>query len=191
MKRGYYDSALELKTLGQTVVGLRKGPDGRFEIDPGTAPIVRRIFEEYAAGERAKDIYTRLNDEGYRTSRGGLFNKNSVRRILQNEKYVGVYEYQDIRVEDGIPAIVDRELFEQCQNMVKRHHRAPAADRATNFLLTTKLFCGHCGEPMTGDGGTGRSGQVYNYYTCNNRRLHKCKKERAAKEWIEKLVEEK
>ena len=188
IKRGYYDSALELKTLGQTVLGLRKGPDGRFEIDPATAPIVRRIFEEYAAGERAKDIYKRLNEEGYRTSRGGLFNKNSLRRILQNEKYIGVYEYLDIRVENGIPAIIDRELYDKCQTMVEQHHRAPAAKRDTNFLLTAKLFCGHCGEPMTGDGGTSRSGRVYSYYICNGRRAHKCKKERAAKDWIEQLV---
>ena len=41
---------------------------------------------------------------------------------------------------------------------------------------------------MTGDGGTGRSGRVYNYYTCNGRRVHKCQKERAQKEWIEQLV---
>lgn len=188
VKRGFYDSALELKTLGQTVLGLRKGSDGRFELDPATAPVVRRIFEEYAAGDSAKEIYTRLNAEGYRTSRGGLFNKNSVRRILRNEKYVGVYEFKDIRVENAIPAIVDRELFEKCQNMVERHHRAPAALRETSFLLTTKLFCGHCGEPMTGDGGTSRTGQVYYYYTCNGRRAHRCKKERAPKEWIEKLV---
>ena len=188
IKRGYYDSALELKTLGQTVLGYKKGPDGRFEIDPAAAPIVVRIFEEYAAGERAKDIYKRLNEEGYRTSRGGLFNKNSIRRILQNEKYIGVYEYQDIRVENGIPAIISKELFDKCQTMVERHHRAPAAQRDTNFLLTAKLFCGHCGEPMTGDGGTGRSGQVYSYYICNGRRAHKCKKERARKDWIENLV---
>lgn len=188
VKRGYYDSALELKTLGQEVLGLRKGPDGRFELDPATAPVVRRIFEEYAAGERAKDIIARLNEEGYRTVRGGLFNKNSIRRILQNEKYIGVYEYKDIRVEDGIPPIVDKELFERCQILVQRYHRAPAAKRDTNFLLTSKLFCGHCGEPMTGDGGTGRSGKVYNYYICNGRRAHKCKKERAQKDWIEQLV---
>lgn len=188
IKRGYYDSALELKTLGQTVLGLQKGADGRFAIDPATAPIVRRIFEEYAAGERAKDIYTRLNEEGYRTVRGGLFNKNSLRNILKNEKYIGVYTYRDIRVEDGIPAIVDRELFDRCQHMIKKHHRAPAAERTTHFLLTTKLFCGHCGEPMTGDGGTSRSGRVYNYYTCNGRRRHKCKKGRVQKEWIEQFV---
>lgn len=188
IRRGYYDSAMELKTLGRKALGLRTGPDGRFEIDPATAPVVRRIFEEYAAGEKAKDIYNRLNAEGYRTIKGNPFNKNSIRRILQNEKYVGVYEYKDIRVEDGIPAIVTRELFDKCQTMLQRHHRAPAAKRDTSFLLTSKLFCGHCGEPMTGDGGTGKSGKVYYYYTCNGRRQHKCKKERVVKDWIEQVV---
>lgn len=188
IKRGNYDSALERKTLGYKVLGLRKGPDGRFEIDPETALIVLRIFEEYAAGEPAKDIYTRLNNEGYRTSRGGLFNKNSLRHILKNEKYVGVYQYKDIRDEHGIPPIVSRELFDKCQSMLATHHHSPAAARDVSFLLTSKLFCGHCGEPMTGDGGTSKTGRVYHYYTCNNRKRRKCDKERAPKDWIEQLV---
>ena len=41
---------------------------------------------------------------------------------------------------------------------------------------------------MTGDGGTGKSGRVYNYYTCNGHRRHKCDKKRVGKEWIEELV---
>ncbi|MDR1067339.1 MAG: recombinase family protein [Clostridiales bacterium] len=189
VKRGYYDSALELKTLGQKVIGYKKAPDGRFEIDEGQAAVVRRIFEEYTAGERAKDIYTRLNNEGHRTSRGGVFNKNSVRRILQNEKYIGVYEYEDIRVEGGIPAIVDIQLFEKVQTMVEKNHVSPSRGRGVMFLLTTKLFCGHCGSPMTGDGGTSHTGQSYAYYTCNKRRYeHACDKERAPKDWIERLV---
>ena len=188
IKRGNYDSALELKTLGQRVLGLRKGADGRFEIDPNTAPIVRRIFTEYADGERTKDIIARLNAEGYKTSHGGRFNKNSVRRVLQNEKYIGVYAFKDIRVEDGIPAIVSRDLFNKCQKLLERHHRAPAAARDTNFLLTAKLFCGKCGEPMTGDGGTSASGKVYNYYICNGKRRHTCDKQRVGKEWIEEYV---
>ena len=188
VKRGNYDSALELKTLGMRVLGLRKGADGRFEIDPRTAPIVKRIFEEYARGERAKDIIDRLNADGYKTAQKGKFNKNSIRRILQNEKYIGVYAYKDIRVENAIPAIVSRDLFDKCQKLVEQHHRAPAASRNTNFLLTAKLFCGKCGEPMTGDGGTGKSGKVYNYYTCNGHRRKKCDKKRVAKEWIENLV---
>lgn len=56
IKRGNYDSALELKTIGVRLLGLRKSADDHFEIDPNTAPIVKRIFSEYANGKRAKDI---------------------------------------------------------------------------------------------------------------------------------------
>jgi len=191
VKRGFYDSALDRKTLGQKILGYKTGSDGRFHVDEGQAAVVRRIFEEYAAGERAKDIYARLNAEGHRTSRGGLFNKNSIRRILQNEKYIGVYEYEDIRDENGIPPIVDRELFGKVQNMVEINHASPN-QKAQTFLLTGKLKCGHCGEDMTGDGGTSRSGKSYSYYTCNGRKYKRgCEKERAPKDWIEELVIEK
>jgi len=189
IKRGNTDSALKRQTLGQVLLGLRKGPDNRFELDPATAPVVRRIFEEYAGGRSAVDIYTDLNAEGFRTIRGNLFNKNSIRRILQNEKYVGVYEWGDIRDEEGIPPIVDRALFDKAQKVMDRHRRSPASKKSDGgFLLTAKLFCGECGEPMTGDGGTGRSGQVYSYYICNGRRKKRCNKARARKEWIEDIV---
>ena len=186
VKRGNYESAKELKTLGLQLLGLRKGSDGRFEIDPATAPVVRRIFEEYAAGIPAKDIYKKLNEEGYRTSRGGRFNKNSIRRIIQNERYAGVYLFKDMRVEGGIPAIVTRELWEKCQQICERHHVSPAADRAT-YLLTAKLFCGHCGEAMVGESVQSR-GEIYYYYLCNGRRHKKCKKKRAPKQWIEDVI---
>lgn len=190
VKRGNYDSALELKTLGQTVLGLRKGADGRFEIDPATAPIVRKIFEDYAAGIKTKDICESLNKAGHRTSRGNSFNPSAIRRILENEKYIGVYAYKDlIRVEDGIPAIVDKDIFERVNMMLKKRHKSPAANRIDGgFLLTSKLFCGKCGELMTGDGGTSHTGRVYSYYICNNRRKHKCDKKRVNKDYIEKLV---
>lgn len=188
IKRGNYDSALELKTLGQKVLGYKKGADGRFEVDPAGAAIVLRIFEEYAAGERAKDIIDRLNNEGHVTARGGSFNKSSIRRILENEKYIGVYEFKDIRVENGVPAIISKELFDKCGQMIKRHHRAPAASRDTSFLLTTKIYCGECGEAMTGDAGTSMTGVVHYYYICNGRRRHQCTKERIKKDQIEQTV---
>jgi len=188
VKRGNYESALELKTIGVRLLGYRKSPDDKFELDPVTAPIVRRIFEEYASGISAKEICRRLNDEGYKTIRGGRFNKNSVGNVIKNEKYTGTYIFKDIRVENAIPAIVDKKLFDKCQAIREKHHRAAAADRDTHFILTGKIFCGHCGRPMTGDGGTSRTGRRYYYYTCNGKRQQKCEKKRARQEWIEKLV---
>ena len=190
VKRGYYDSALELKTLGQRLLGYRTGADGRFEIDPATAPIVRRIFEEYSTGKRPKDICEDLNREGFRTLRGGLFNKCSLPRIIANEKYTGLYEYKDIHVEDGIPQIITKDLFMKCNKILDSHRQAPAARREVGerFLLTGKLFCGKCGQPMTGDGGTSKTGKVHSYYICNGRRAHVCDRERIRKDDIEQNV---
>ena len=190
VKRGNYDSALERKTVGIVCYGLTTGPDGRYQIVPEEAAVVRRIFEEYAAGRRMLDIYKQLNEEGYRTRRGGPFNKNSCRRILQNKKYVGIYEYADIYDENGIPPIVERPLFDKVQTMLEVNHKAPSRrNEIGGFLLTTKLFCGLCGAPMTGDGGTSHTGQTYAYYTCNSRKYkHTCDKERAPKDWIEEKV---
>lgn len=58
VKRGYYDSALKRQTLGQLVYGLKAGPDKRWMIDEEKAPIVRRIFEEYASGKPARIFIT-------------------------------------------------------------------------------------------------------------------------------------
>lgn len=190
VKRGIYDSALKRQTLGQQVYGLQKGADGRWEHNPSEAPIVKRIFEQYAAGVSSKDIYEGLNASGYRTSRGGLFNKSSVRRILQNEKYCGVYKYADIRDEEGIPPIVSKELFRKVTKMLEFRHNKPAAKKNEEggYILTGKLFCGHCESPMTAASGTSKTGRVYNYYMCNNARTKKCDKKRVPKEWIEDLI---
>jgi len=125
IKRGQYDSAVESKTLGIALIGYGKSPDGRFEIDAGQAAVVRRIFEEYAEGGRLVDICARLNAEGHKNGRGAPFNINGLRRILQNEKYMGVYGYGSVRIEGGIPAIIDGDLFGRVQGMIERNRKAP------------------------------------------------------------------
>lgn len=189
VKRGLYDSALKRQTLGQTCFGLRKGADKRWEIDPATGPLVRRIFEDYVGGKSAKDICDELNDAGHRTLTGNRFNKCSIRRILQNKRYYGLYEFADIYDPHGIPAIVDKDLWDRAQEVVALHHEKPAMKKIDGgFLLTGKLFCGHCGEPMTGESGTSKNGQIYYYYTCMGRRRKKCDKARARKDDTEDLI---
>lgn len=190
VKRGLYESALKRYTLGQTVFGLIQGPDHRFALHPDQAPVVRRMFEEYAAGKPATDIVRDLNAEGFRTLTGGLFTKNSVRQILTNPKYKGLYKYADIEDPSGIPAIVSPDLWEEVQVVRDRHHEAPALKKTEGgYLLSGKLFCGHCEESMTSGSGTGRSGQTYRYYCCNGRRRgNGCKKSNVDKEYIEDAV---
>lgn len=191
VKRGNYDSALKRQTCGVMCFGLRTGADKRFEIDPVTGPIVRRIFDEYVGGKSAKEICADLNKDGFRTTRGGEFNKNSIRRIIQNERYCGVYEYAGVRDENGVPPIVDKDTWQKAQKILNVHHRnkSPAKEDG-GYLLTGKLFCGHCGEPMTGMSGRGKLGNVYYYYACNSVRYRKgtCKKRNEVRKYVEDLI---
>ena len=58
-----------------------------------------------------------------------------------------------------------------------------------DYLLTTKVFCGHCGSPMLGESGTGRNGTTYHYYKCFHRKKGgNCDKKPEHKEWLETFV---
>ena len=192
VKRGNYESALECKTLGVKVLGYRKAPDGKYEIDPDNAPAVRYIFEQYASGTPSVDIINELNNRGYKTLTGGKFGKNSVAQIVRNEKYAGVYTYKDcIRIEGGIPALVDRETFDKCQAKLEQHRRSSrnqGGQAVGKYLLTGKLYCGICGQTMVSGTGTSKTGRQYGYYQCTGAMHHKCNKKRIKKEKIEAIV---
>ena len=192
VKRGMRENALKGYVNGKTPLGYRRGKDKKYEIDPYEAKAVREIFERYARNEPIIDIVRWLNDNGYKTTTGGQFNKNSLRRILTNDKYIGVYRYDDIVIEDIIPPIIDRELFERVQSTFEYNKHFRAKQKAIDpYLLTGKLFCGHCGAMMIGESGTSRHGTTYRYYKCATRkREHACDKKIERKEWVERIVVE-
>ncbi len=163
--------------------------DKQFYIDEATAPIVQQIFELYASGKTVAEICDTLNAQGYKTSRGVAFNKNSLRTILQNKRYIGIYTYKDIEIADGIPRIIDDDLFYKVARIMETNKKAPAKAKAKEeYLLTTKLFCGYCKEMMRGYGGTGKLGKHYHYYACNGKIKKVCKKKVVDKDYIENLV---
>lgn len=61
--------------------------------------------------------------------------------------------------------IIPLKLFEDVQKKIAKNKKAPARRKAADdYLLTTKLFCGHCGALMFGESGTSRTGEVHRYY---------------------------
>lgn len=188
--RGMRESALKAQSLGGHVPLGYKTVNKQFTVNPDTAPIVQLAFELYASGWSVADICREFNTRGYRTSKGSLFNGNSFKTILRNKKYIGVYKFDDIEIENAIPAIIDKELFYKVQKRLKEVGDAPGRGKAkVDYLLSGKLFCGHCGQPMNGDCGRSKSGRRYHYYSCyGKKRLKKCNKKNLPKEWIEEIV---
>lgn len=188
--RGMRESALKCHSIGGHVPLGYKIEDHKLVINPATAHIVREAFELYANGETVADICRMFNTKGYRTAKGVEFNRNSFKSMFRNKRYIGVYTYKDIEMEGGVPAIIDKELFETVSRRLSKNAEAPARGKAkVDYLLAGKLFCGHCGGSMNGESGTSRTGAVHNYYTCYTRkRKHACKKKPLKKEWIEYIV---
>ncbi len=190
VKRGMEINAEKcLCTGGNRTLGFRIDENKKFQIDPDTAPIVRMIFELYANGSTIPEITNQLNHLGYKTVQNKPFGRNSIRNILHNKRYIGTYTYNDMEIPEGIPRIISDELFEKVQLILEKNKKAPARAKARErYLLTTKLFCGHCKEMMTGFSGTGKLGKVYRYYECKNIKHSKCNKKRVRKEYIEDIV---
>ncbi len=191
VRRGLKESAMKCASTGGTIPYGFRLENGKLAIDEETAPIVRYIFEQYASGVGKADISKELNGKGLRTKQGTEFNPNTFKRMFNNKKYIGVYCYDGLEIEDGCPAIVSKELFEKCRRRTELNKRAPARAKAKEeYLLQGKLFCGHCGAQMVGDCGTGRHGTRYYYYACNNikKKLAPCDKKREKKDFIEWYV---
>jgi DNA invertase Pin-like site-specific DNA recombinase len=92
-------------------LGFKVDEERRFHIDPKTAPIVQQIFEMYAAGATVADIVKYLNAKKIKSSLGKEFNKNSLHRLLRNKRYIGYYISKDTETPDGMPRILEDELF--------------------------------------------------------------------------------
>lgn len=109
--------------------------DGMYIINEREAEIVRNIFHWYAAGDSYNQILSRL--AGKCGKFGRPFGKNSFKSILSNERYIGVYKWNErnIRVmrkwaggkktenpvvlEGIIPAIIDKDT--KVQKRMKSH----------------------------------------------------------------------
>ena len=191
IRRGMRDNAEACKVNGALPLGYVKGKDGKYAIEPKEADLVREIYAMVFDGVAFIDIANELNGRGLKTKQGNRWNKNSFHRILSNDNYIGVYRHSGIVKEDGIPPILDKEVFYAMQKHLETKsnprgkHRRDSAD----YLLTGKIYCGPCGSPMVGIAGTSHTGALHYYYTCQNKRTGgDCKKKNAKKEDVELAV---
>ena len=190
--RGMTDNALKCKYNGGTMpMGYVIDDEQHFQIDPRTAPFVLEVFKQYHDGATMTEIRDWLNEQGVKNTRGQPMTYNSVEHMLKNRRYIGEFRYRDVIVPDGIPAIVPRDIFDDVQEKMEKNKKAPARHKAEDdYLLTTKIFCGHCGAYMCGESGTSHTNRVHHYYKCVTvkKKRGDCHKKPVKKEWLEDLV---
>lgn len=191
IKRGMTENALKCKFNGSGCpLGYTITPEKDYAIDPIGEKVVQEIFTLYAEGKTSAEIIRHCNSKNYKTSKGQPFNKSSIYRIVTNDRYLGIYRHGDIATEGGIPQIIDKELFDKVQKIVNKNKAQKARGKAkTNYLLSGKVFCGHCGNSLIGECGTSKVGKIYNYYKCYGRKVMKnCTKATESQKWLEEIV---
>ncbi len=173
-------------TGGYLIYGYKK--DGlRVVIDEVAASVVRYVFTEYAKGVSKKDIADALNAQGSRYRNGKPWRGRDFDKMLANRKYTGCFEFGGRLCTNTYPQIIDEATFEIAQKRAAQNKYFSGANSAKiDYLLTGKVWCGHCGAQMTADGGTGKLGKSYHYYACVGRKKrHACNKKNENKDFLE------
>src|SRR3990170_4909066 len=170
--------AVRGEVLGRPPYGYKVGLRRRLELVPDEAVAVRYIFRLYLdEGMGIRLIARRLNEEEFRTRRGGKWSMVSIRDILRNRVYLGTYARFGVRVPGSHPALITPDDFRAVQDRLSARRNNYGTRQPAPFLLAGLVQCGHCGNKMIGvsrrQNWRRRSGAEaqasYRYYQCESR----------------------
>ncbi|MBR4262307.1 MAG: recombinase family protein [Bacilli bacterium] len=151
---------------GKTPVGYYRD-NKKLAVDPLSSLVVERVFKSYARGISHYKIAEQLNNE--KALNKTNWTDNSIRRILDNPVYKGDYlsnkgKKSEKYYENVCPAIIDKDLWEYCQDQAPRNLKHYQRNKV--YLFLQKLCCPKCGRTMGGKATRKKNGKVYYYYHC-------------------------
>lgn len=156
--------------INNNTYGYVKNPDKSVSIHPEEAKMIRKIYRLAAQGCGSRTISKILYQDGIRNRNGNQLEESSIRRIIKNPLFKGVVvmnkrhfdfekkkeiknpESEWIYHQGLVPAIVEKELWEKANKMLKlsaaqvkgagwqKKHREL-------YDFSGKLICGECGAP--------------------------------------------
>lgn len=130
--------------------------NGKIIAEPTESKAVVRIFEEYLNGSSLLQISNLMKSEKIRyTVDSEHWNKNMVKRIIENEKYLGTDKY---------PQIISETFFNQANE--KRVSKATSVCVISDELqeIRNRTYCSECGHRLSRIGGNCRSAK----WDCRN-----------------------
>ena len=135
--------------------------NGEITVDFNESKAVARIFEEYLNGSSLQQIARLMESEKIRYSEDSEhWNKNMVKRIIENIKYLGNEKY---------PQIISEKFFTQANE--KRMLRATSVCVIPEDLqeIRNRTYCLECGHRLSRIGGSSR----YEKWDCRNPECYK------------------
>lgn len=188
VKRGMNETRLKGNFTGGNLIYGYKVENHKVVINEEQAKVVRYIYEQYALGVYVKDIIADLTEK-HIFNHGNPFARNTIYNILKNEKYSGVYRFNNQTFENMYPQIVSTEIYEKVRQKTNQNKYGKRSIEVV-YLLRNKLKCGYCDEPISAECGTTSQGKKRRYYKCLGKKRHttNCNKQTIRKEILEDLV---
>ena len=154
--RGHYQSDAP---IGYTSPGDKKPP----VINPDTVQIPLMIKDMFLSGSTQLQIARKLNDSGYRTKRGNLWDARGVRYVLENPFYIGKsrWNYTErgrrlksadevIYADGNWEALWDEDTLKEIQKRLALNMRKSKSRdiSAVKHWLSGLLICSSCGGTL-------------------------------------------
>ena len=163
----------EVQVNHNRFLGYTKDEDGHLIVEPKGAEVVKRLYREYLEGSSLKQIGMGLEADGILTAANKKkWRPETLKKILQNEKYIGDALLQktytvdfltkkrvknngivpQYYVENSHEAIIPRDLYMQVQEeMVRRANLHSGANQkkrvySSKYALSSIVYCSKCGD---------------------------------------------
>lgn len=181
--------------------------DQQYFVNESEARCVRLIFKMYAAGESLDAITEALAKMNMNGKRGRPVGKNSIYSILQNERYIGTYIWNEhkckvlgkwvgggendkmVRIPGRLPRIIDDKTWGRVRARMNKRENNAVNKAKRDYLFTGLIECEKCGAKYVAYSRENKYGVRYVYYTCGNKyRTKTCDAKNLSGDLLESFV---
>ena len=166
IRRGIRQKLRRGEFPGKPPVGYANEPRLRtIVIDEDKAPLVRRMFEDFATGRfTVKQLRDRVTAWGLLSIRGQRPALGKFYKTLANPFYVGLFRYNGELHDGSHEPLISQELFDKVQAILRR--RSVSKNRRPEpFHFMGEIRCGECGCTITAE-----RQKTYTYYRCTRKK---------------------
>ena len=168
VKFGHRQAIENGHVLGSSNITGYKKDNCKLIIVENEAKFIKTLFELYSSGKYGfQKLSKKLSELGYLNKKGKLYDKDSLKRMIENPKYKGyyrakTYEILDYRTKrrkknsldeqvlykckDGsIPAIISEELWDQANKILKSRTKGYESNNywsgGLKYAFSSKIYC--------------------------------------------------
>lgn len=145
IRRKFLERAENGQPHGKVAYGYRR-VDGRDELDPEQAAVIREAARRLLAGESLRSIVAGLNEAGVESPRGRRWESATLRQVMLRDRNAGLRRHQGQVIGQGSwEPVYDEDTHGRVVALLTDPERRTNRGATRRHLLTGLALCGLCG----------------------------------------------